>query len=71
MKQFFGIFVLSIMLWGTFVFFFLGLLIQTMWGLVLIPAFVMAVLIKFLVEQDSRINNLEDKIIELANEAEN
>lgn len=62
---FFGIFIGSILVWSIFIFFFLGLLLETMWGLVLIPAFIFAVMIMFVKEQDSRINKLEEKLEEL------
>lgn len=65
MGGFFGIFIGSILVWSIFIFFFLGLLLETMWGLVLIPAFIFAVMIMFVKEQDSRINKLEEKLEEL------
>lgn len=67
MGGFFGIFIGTIIAWSIFIFLFLGLLLETMWGLVLIPAFIFAIIIMFVKEQDTRINDLEEKVEKLLN----
>lgn len=71
MGGFFGIFIGTIIAWSIFIFLFLGLLLETMWGLVLIPAFIFAIIIMFVKEQDSRINDLEEKVEKLLNNKPN
>lgn len=70
MKEFLGTFVICTILCVVAVFFFAGLFVENIWAVVVAVSFVLAILITVLMNQDSRIEELEKKIKQLQNEEE-
>lgn len=67
MKKFIGTFLACIVICWIFAFFFLGLIIENIWALIIFIAFLLAVFITIFINQDSRIEELEKKMEELLN----
>ncbi|MDQ0158303.1 hypothetical protein [Alkalibacillus salilacus] len=66
MKNFIGIFLACIVVTYIFSFFFLGLIVENVWALVIFAAFLLAVFITVFISQESRIEELEKKVEELS-----
>ncbi|MBP1948287.1 hypothetical protein [Virgibacillus litoralis] len=71
MKEFIGIFLAWIVICWIFVFFFLGLIVENIWGLIILISFVLTVFITVFMKQESRFEELEKKMEELLNNKEN
>ncbi|MBC5638818.1 hypothetical protein H8S33_18770 [Ornithinibacillus sp. BX22] len=65
MKEFIGTLFACIVICCVFTFFFLGIIVENIWTLVILIAFVLAVLITILIRQETRIEELENKMEEL------
>lgn len=65
MKEFMGTFLICIIICWLFTFFFLGLIVENIWALIIFIAFFLALLITVFMNQESRIEELEKKIEEL------
>ncbi|WP_100407791.1 hypothetical protein [Bacillus solitudinis] len=65
MKEFIGNFLACIVICWIFAFFFLGLIVEKMWALIIFIAFVLAVFITVFIKQESRIEELEKKVEKL------
>lgn len=62
MKEFIGTLFACIFICWVFVFFLLGFIIENIWALVILIAFVLAVFITILIKQEARIEELENKM---------
>ncbi|MGP4108197.1 hypothetical protein [Virgibacillus sp. L01] len=67
MKEFIGTFLACIVICWIFSFFFLGLIVENIWALIIFIAFFLAVLITVFIKQESRIEELEKKVEKLLN----
>ncbi|KEF36895.1 hypothetical protein M670_03809 [Schinkia azotoformans MEV2011] len=67
MKDFIGIFLFCIIICWFAAIFFLGLILNNVWALIIFIAFLLAVLITIFVKQESRIEDLEKKVEKLLN----
>lgn len=65
MREFIGTLLACIVICWVFIFFFLGLIVENIWALVIFIAFVLALLITILIKQETRIEELEKKMEEL------
>ncbi|MFC0472280.1 hypothetical protein ACFFHM_17730 [Halalkalibacter kiskunsagensis] len=65
LKEFMGTFLACIVICWIFTFFFLGLIVENIWALIIFISFVLAVLITVFIKQESRIEELEKKMEEL------
>lgn len=65
MKEFIGTFLACIVICWIFAFFFLGLIVENIWALIIVIAFVLAVVITFFIKQETRIEELEKNMEEL------
>ncbi|WP_227938163.1 hypothetical protein [Alkalihalobacillus deserti] len=70
MKEFIGTFLACIVICWIFAFFFLGLIVENIWALIILISFVLAVFITVFIKQESRIEELEKKMEELLNNKE-
>ena len=66
MKKFIGTFLASIVVTYIFSFFFLALIVENIWALIIFAAFLLAVFITVFINQESRIEALEKKVKELS-----
>lgn len=66
MKNFIGTFLASIVVTYIFSFFFLALIVENIWALIIFAAFLLAVFITVFINQESRIEALEKKVKELS-----
>lgn len=67
MKEFIGVFLACIVICWIFSFFFLGLIVENIWALIIFISFMLAVLITIFIKQESRIEDLEKKVEKLLN----
>lgn len=67
MKEFIGTFLVCIVGCWIAAFFFLGLILENIWALIIFIAFVLAVFITVFMSQESRIEDLEKKVEKLLN----
>ena len=67
MKDFFAIFIGSLILCLIVIFFFGGLLFTNIWAILVLISLIAALIIKIFINQDLRINELEKKIEQLLN----
>jgi len=65
MKDFFAIFIASLILCLIIIFFFGGLLFTNMWAILVLISLLAAIIIKIFINQDLRIIELEKKIEQL------
>ncbi|RSL30380.1 hypothetical protein D7Z54_26445 [Salibacterium salarium] len=70
MKEFIGIFLACVVICSIFSFFFLGLIVESIWALIILIAFVLSVFITVFVKQESRIEELEKKVEKLLDKQE-
>lgn len=70
MKEFIGTFLVCVVMCWVGAFFFLGLILENIWVLIILLAFIVAVLITIFMKQESRIDDLEKKVEKLVNEQE-
>lgn len=62
MRDFMGIFLACLVGSYALILFFGGLILESIWGMVTVFAFVLAVFIKIFIKQESRIEELEKKV---------
>ncbi len=62
MKEFISTFFICLVICGVATFFFAGLILNNIWAIVIIVAFLLAVLITAFMNQESRIEELEKKM---------
>ena len=67
MKEFIGTFLVSIVICWIVAFFFIGLILDNIWALIIFIAFLLAVLITVFMKQESRIEDLEEHVENLLN----
>lgn len=67
MKDFFAIFIGSLILCVIVIFFFGGLLFTNIWAIFVLVSLISAIIIKIFINQDLRILELEKKIEQLLN----
>lgn len=67
MKEFIGTFLACIVICWIGAFFFLGLLLENIWALIIFVAFVLAVFITIIIKQETRMEELEKKVEQLLN----
>ncbi|MRG86052.1 hypothetical protein [Salinibacillus xinjiangensis] len=65
MKEFMGTFLACIVICWLFSFFFLGLIVENIWALMILIAFVIAVIITVFIKQEARMEELERKMEEV------
>lgn len=68
MKEFISTFFVCLIVCGVATFFFAGLIINNIWGIIVMVAFLLAVLITVFISQESRIEELEKKMEKLLND---
>lgn len=71
MKDFFAIFIGSLILCLIVIFFFGGLLFTNIWAVLVLISLISAIVIKAFISQDLRIDELEKKIEQLLNDKQN
>ncbi len=67
MKGFVSTFFVCLIVCGVITFFFAGLILNNIWNITIVIAFLLAVLITVFINQESRIEELEKKLEELLN----
>ncbi|NSL53122.1 hypothetical protein [Calidifontibacillus erzurumensis] len=67
MKEFIGIFLVSIIICWMFAIFFIGFIVENAWVLIIFIAFVLAVIVTIFIKLVSRIEDLERKVEKLLN----
>lgn len=67
MKEFISAFLACIVICWIFAFFFLGLIVENIWALIIFISFLLAVFITIFIKQETRIEELEKKMDELYN----
>ncbi|WP_067726580.1 hypothetical protein [Oceanobacillus damuensis] len=67
MKEFIGTFLVCVVICWITAFFFLGLILDNSWALIIFIAFPLAVFITVFMKQESRIEDLEKKIENISN----
>lgn len=68
MKEFITTFIACLVICSVATFFFAGLILNNIWAITIVNAFLLAVLITVLMSQEARIEGLEKKVEQLLNE---